>query len=485
MRTTPDSFQGHLRLWLTVVFVGLYALSAVCIFLFMRHALLTQMDRHLSRLAQDFIAETERLADGTLVFEFHELNLPDYRSGNEQPNAFYELRNIEGQAILKSPSLVGSAELPFRAQPKKTERIFRVELPTGRDGRAVAVWFVPKPAQREDMPSEFAAIHEPVCLTIAESTSSVDQTLLLLAATLAVTAGILAMVTLLLIGLLVAQVCRPMTELGTMTAAIRTDNLDARLPTDQLPLELRPLILQFNQLIARAADAIQREKRFSIDIAHELRTPISEMHLLMQLGADSGYPNVQAGSMEDPREIYRLGGEITGRINKILETLTALHRGEHNSDELSFETVSGTEILHAATSVFPLEVSTRFRFGKDPDTISAKFFTDPDLLRAVLDNLLSNAVAHSPAGSPIRMSVSEGGLSIQNETRDLSEDDLQRLTEPFWQKDTARVQQDHFGLGLSLVALYVRLLQGSLTHSLQDGNITARLELPTDEREDS
>ncbi len=484
MRTTPDSLQGHLRLWLTAVFVGLYALSSVCIFLFMRHALLTQKDRHLSSLAQDFIAETERLADGTLEFGFHELNLPDYRSGNGQPNAYYELRNIEGQAILKSPSLRGSAELPFRGLSKETERIFRVELPTGRAGRAVAVWFVPNPAQREGIPSEFAAIHEPVCLTITESTSSVDQTLLVLAATLAVTAGILAMVTLLLIGLLVAQVCKPMTELGTMTAAIRPDDVDARLPTDQVPLELRPLILQFNQLIARAAEAIQREKRFSIDIAHELRTPISEMHLLMQLGADSDYPSVQAGSMEDPREIYRLGGEITGRINKILETLTALHRGEHDSDELSFESVSGTEILHDAISIFPPEVSARFRFEKSTETEPAKFFTDPELLRAALDNLLSNAVAHSPAGSPIHLSVSEGGLSIQNETRDLSEGDLQRMTEPFWQKDTARAQQDHFGLGLSLVALYVRLLLGSLAHTLQDGQITARLELPTDECDD-
>src|SRR5690606_38086754 len=131
-------------------------------------------------------------------------------------------------------------------------------------------------------------------------------------------------------------------------------------PTDRIPWELRPLIVQFNQLIGRVEDTIRRERRFSMDIAHELRTPASELHLLMQLGTLSNYPDVEAGSIEDPREIYRLGGEITERINTILEALIAIHRGESQAIAVAQEPVDLGIILKEAVAA--LDSAERERF---------------------------------------------------------------------------------------------------------------------------
>ncbi len=487
MQKSPESLQHHLRLWLTVSVVGLFALSAIGTFLFMKRVLVAQLDRHLKSVAQDFIAETSRLEDGSIESDYHELDLPDYQAGPAGPRAFYELRTIDGKIILKSPSLPADEELQFVPQLGHPQKILSMGLPDGRNGRALYVCFTPKQERSEGSGAEIEVAgskklsdasneeSEQICLTIAESTEGLARTLLILGATLAVTGSVLGGVTLLLVRLLVGQACRPIVELGEMTAAIDTNDLGSRLPTDRIPSELRPLIVQFNQLIGRVDDAINREKRFSMDIAHELRTPASELHLLMQLGSLSNYPDVEAGSLEDPREIYRLGGEITERINTILETLIAIHRGQSHAIELAQEPVDLDAILQEA--IASLESDQTERVSLTVATVGKRneLTTDPVLLRAIFDNLLSNAIAHSPPGSPIGVVVSDTCVMIENQSSDLTDSDLSSIDEPFWQKDSSRTEQNHFGLGLTLVGLYIRILGGEISNTLSDGKFTASI----------
>lgn len=493
MQKGPESLQHHLRLWLTVSVVGLYSLSAIGTFLFMKQVLMTQLDRHLKSVAQDFIAEIFRLEDGSVESEFHELDLPDYQAGNSDPRAFYELRNIDGEVILKSPSLAVDEELHFEPELGHPQKILSMVLPDGRSGRAIYIYFTP---QRERDGSDNDHLEDleatdslssggiakqvsgQICLTIAESTEVLDRTLLILVATLAVTGSVLGGVTLLLVRLLVGQACRPIVELGEMTAAIDTSDLGNRLPTDRIPSELLPLIVQFNQLIGRVDDAIRREKRFSMDIAHELRTPASELHLLMQLGSLSNYPDVEQGSIEDPKEIYRLGGEITQRINTILETLIAIHRGENQTIEVAHKPVDLVAIISGALAALDRAESERFSLKFDSASKRHELTTDPVLLRAIFDNLLSNAIAHSPPGSPIEVSVRDGCVMIENQSSDLTDSDLIRIDEPFWQKDTSRTEQNHFGLGLTLVRLYIGVLGGEISNTLSGGRFISSVHLP-------
>jgi len=88
--------------------------------------------------------------------------------------------------------------------------------------------------------------------------------------------------------------------------------------------------------------------------------------------------------------------------------------------------------------------------------------SEPSLLRALLDNLLSNAAAHTPAGGNILCDLEEGGnlllFSLSNTCHDLNAEDLPRMFEPFWRKDESRTGGKHFGLGLSMVATYATAL---------------------------
>ncbi|MBI4880025.1 MAG: hypothetical protein HY812_10265 [Planctomycetes bacterium] len=83
--------------------------------------------------------------------------------------------------------------------------------------------------------------------------------------------------------------------------------------------------------------------------------------------------------------------------------------------------------------------------------------TDRTLFASVVQNLLDNAVQHAPAGGTISCRAapqSQGGVrwSLENPSDGLAAADLEHLTEPFWQKDPARSDQAHSGLGLTLVS---------------------------------
>lgn len=70
---------------------------------------------------------------------------------------------------------------------------------------------------------------------------------------------------------------RPLRDLSGKIKAITAENLDTRLAPDTVPIELQQLVLSFNQMLARIEDVFTRQANFSADIAHEMRTPITNL----------------------------------------------------------------------------------------------------------------------------------------------------------------------------------------------------------------
>jgi len=276
----------------------------------------------------------------------------------------------------------------------------------------------------------------------------------------------------LLVRKIVLIACRPIVEISRITGQMGPDNLDARLPVENVPSELLPLIIKFNQFIERLDAAIRRERRFSIDIAHELRTPIAEIRALMEIAADT--PGNETG--EDSLVIYQQGAAISQRMSAIMETLTAIYKGNSEKFQPNLQLVSIELILRDAIDSFDPIIRSRFQF-EPKEASCAEITTDPELLRAIVDNLLQNAAVHSPDFSDISVSCCANGFSIENATNDLGEGDLELMKEPFWQRDSARGNADRFGLGLTLVDTYLRLLHGCIDHRLDRGKHTVKVTL--------
>jgi two-component system sensor histidine kinase QseC len=486
------SIQRYLVVYLSGAVIVLFGLSSIWVYLYMRHAFYKQVDANLMRVAEDFIAETERTPDGGVECEFHDMDLENFKAGESDRKAYYELRDYRGEVLIRSASLAEGERLPFRRVEAGAFQIEHINIEGKHPGRVVFASF-PLALEKQNLndpgdlaevvsrtPAENAFIEaydegapmNRAFLAITENTAGLRQTLLVLGSVLSLTGAFLAGIILLLVRKIVLIACRPIVEISQITEQMGADNLASQLPVENVPSELLPLIIRFNQFIERLDTAIRRERRFSIDIAHELRTPIAEIRALMEIAADT--PGNETG--EDSLEIYQQGAAISQRMSTIMETLTAIYKGSSEKFQPNSKRVSLQLILQQAIDSFDPIIQGRFRFESKAASC-AEITTDPELLRAIVDNLLQNAAVHSPDLSDITVACCANGFSIENATSDLGEGDLELMKEPFWQRDSARENADRFGLGLTLVDAYLRLLNGCIDHHLDRGILTAKVTL--------
>jgi len=498
MISRQKSIRRHLVTVLTTSLIVLYGASACLVFFLVRGALTEQLDAGILRLAKDFIAETKRTVDGGVDSEFHELELEDF--GNRSVGgSYYELRDAGGQAVYRSRSLGEKGSIPYRPTEGEEISFSWGEMPDGVPGRILQISF-PLALEKDDA-AEIAAwtpeqrayveTYDPndpanrTHLIMAEDSLELERTMFVLGSTLGGTGLLLVLATFFLVRRIVDSACLPLVELTARTERIGPGDLAVRLPTEGLPVELLPLIAKFNLFIERLDEAIKRERRFSVGMAHELRTPVAELRALMDVAVasfDHSFGEGESGL--EPKEVYLTGSEIGERMGRIIEVLTSVYRADQRSVEIASESVDLEKLLGTTLAGLGENARRRVRFDPSGDA-GTGLRSDPAILRAVCENLVNNALAHSPHGTSIAIAWSDDGFSVTNEAPDLVEADLANLGEPFWQADASRTSTDQFGLGLTLVSHYLRLLEGRLEFLLEDGKLTAAVRMPRDTGESS
>jgi two-component system sensor histidine kinase QseC len=223
-------------------------------------------------------------------------------------------------------------------------------------------------------------------------------------------------------------------------------------------------------MIADIREAFERERRFTANVAHELRTPVSEMRSLAEV-ALRYQTDLDAQNRKNYEDILASAKEMQATVLNLL-TLARCDSGklQPEKERIPLEPlVSSTwrEFADAAASK-----AIRVHHEVSADT---SITTDEALFRLILKNLFSNAVRYTNEGGEIEWKtvVDEDNFSfsLSNSTENLSGHDISCIFEPFWQKDKARTSGDaHSGLGLSLVQSLAALL------GLQ---VSARLTTPT------
>ncbi|MEX2043751.1 MAG: HAMP domain-containing sensor histidine kinase, partial [Opitutus sp.] len=231
-----------------------------------------------------------------------------------------------------------------------------------------------------------------------------------------------------------------------------------------MPAELKPMARRIDDLIGRLEQSFERERRFSADLAHELRTPIAELRTLAECALR--WPG-QRDPMTD-RDVLASAAHMETLVTNIL----ALARGEQLNIAARLEPVQVEPLLAAAWHTFAPKAAARgltVHTAFSPVTASA----DPALLRSALNNLLDNAVDHASAGGSVEISLAgEDGravLRIANSTTELEDADLPRLFERFWRKEISRSGGEHLGLGLCLAHTFALAMGWTLTARLEPG----------------
>ncbi|MBL8858350.1 MAG: sensor histidine kinase N-terminal domain-containing protein [Planctomycetes bacterium] len=441
--------------------------AAVIVYLMVAQSLERQFDADMSQRVQGFASLLFQVKD-QVSFEFSGQLMPSFEA-RESPD-YFQIHYVDGRLLERSDSL-NDHDLTVPITPRAFPEHWTAELPDGRTGRFVAqlveVHHV-YPEEGPDRPQ--AAVVKIVIARGREGLVATERYMLVLCAGVALALmGLIAIVTWTAVGRGLA----PANNLAGALDAVRVDDLPNELGLGRMPAELQPVADKTEALMQRVQDALERERRTSADIAHELRTPISEIITASEVALRK--PNDPAHA----REALLKARDTAWRMGRAVSTLLELTRLEQNGQAARREYVPLAEIVRqvlASYATVERERGLRIDNQVAPRTVVA---ADSDALEIVLSNLVGNAMYHSPRGGSVRcrmeQQADEWKLVIENPAPELNANDLPLLTEPFWRKDHARTDGNRSGLGLTLSEALARASGMQLVFELDSGILRAQL----------
>jgi two-component system sensor histidine kinase QseC len=250
-----------------------------------------------------------------------------------------------------------------------------------------------------------------------------------------------------LLGLMAWAVRRALAPMARLTRDLQQRPAEDLQPLakDSAPAELQPMLGAMNGLFQRIEQLLVRERRFTADAAHELRTPLAVLRAQWDVVRRAVQPEERALAEA------KLGAGLD-RMDRLVTQMLALSRVESGTRPV-FHEVDWTPIVEQAMSDC-LALAERRRIelacewppaGRHPMPLMG----DAHLLTVLLRNLLDNAVRYAPGGTAVTLHLQHDGLAVENGGPALSGEQLERLGERFHRPDGQ--QEVGSGLGVSIV----------------------------------
>ena len=352
---------------------------------------------------------------------------------------WYRVRSDDGAELDGSRGVPGPVDLGGLVPGTAVTRA----LEGGGRGRVLQLGVAPRLDEAVKSPSGRRLV-----VLVSLPTAPLDQMLSTLRVELAAATGLVSLASALLVGLLVTRAVRRVETLGTEIDRIDATGLDRRLGTDALPAELEPAASKVNQLLGRLEASFERERCFSADVAHELRTPLSGLLAVAELSLSRERP--ATGHRAALVEVHGIATQML----RMVESLLALARAESGPFSAGEEMVDLKSLVDASANLLA-EVGARraLRFSNRiaPGTCVQ---TDPRAFRLVTQNLLANAMTYTERGGWVTTESDPGRglwLRVADSGPQLPPADLERVFQRFVRLDPARLTGEHHGIGLALV----------------------------------
>ena len=264
-----------------------------------------------------------------------------------------------------------------------------------------------------------------------------------------------------LLGFIVAR--RGLAPLGRVTAAagrITPNQLGQRLDIAKAPAEIADLAHAFNHMLDRLQDGYERLSQFSADLAHDLRTPISNLMVESQVIL------ARPRSVEEYQALLASNIEEYERLARMAESMLFLARADNAQIALRREDLDmGRELRRIAEYFEGVAEEAGVTLAVNAaGTLNA----DPALLNRALSNLIANAIRYTPRGATIRVTAQSRpgggyGIEVANPGAGIAPEHLSRLFDRFYRADSARSGSEAAsGLGLAIVKAVMGLHGGAV-----------------------
>jgi two-component system heavy metal sensor histidine kinase CusS len=446
------------------------SLAAISIYLLMRTALISQFNAALLVEARSLATHVEQ-SEGEISIESEVNQLPVY-SSLDHPH-YFQLWVSDGRTLVRSGSLKDRSL--DRPQGLTDEPVYALTtLPSGSPGRQVSFQFEPRFEGENPTHQRNAQVAR---IAVARDSLELDATLRTLAALLFLVTAATVLGSIAVLRSIVAGGLRPLNTLASRIERVGSTDLSERVQIADAPQEMMPIVERLNDLLARLEDRFERERSFTADVAHELRTPLAGLHTALE---------VCTSQTRDARDYQRTAEKclsITRQMHALVSDLLTLARADANQLSVEVESVEVHQLLQDCWS--PLEemaAKKRLKASWHSGQIDV-LPLDREKARVVLNNLFENAVAHAEERGFVEITSaaddSVWSVTVSNNCSNLRPADLTRLFDRFWRADEARSSAGlHCGLGLSVCQRLLGVLGGWIEAQLTENVFSIRANFP-------
>jgi two-component system heavy metal sensor histidine kinase CusS len=447
---------------------------SLIVYAVIHHTLINQYNASLASLARILAASVEQ-DENEIELEFSVQQMPEF-SSRDRP-IYYELWRSDGTVVLRS-HLLGADNL-LRIEGSVNTLIFATTRDkNSRPLRVVGLKFIPKISNSDDKKQPQLMGEQALTLVVAGETSGLYSQLRLLRWLLLVTCGVTTALSVVIAAVVVRQGLNPLSSIAAEIAAIKVNDLAVRVGTKSVPSEIAPIKNRLNDLLSRLEEAFNRERRFTADVAHELRTPLAGIRSIIEVTMS------RARDTAEYRTVLSECLAIVENIQTMMNNLLMIARLDAHQITLRRVRIKLVELVNSCWLPFSdmaLEREIVFANGVPLKMVCE---SDPENLSMIMSNLLDNAVEYTNKGGRIWLTAHQSGdcieITVSNTGCKLTSEEASHVFDCFWRADSSRTETGiHCGLGLSLVQRIVGALGGSVSAELQEGGIfTVRLTLP-------
>jgi two-component system heavy metal sensor histidine kinase CusS len=267
----------------------------------------------------------------------------------------------------------------------------------------------------------------------------------------------------------------PLREIVNRMRLVSASEGARAIPPESVPRELSDLAVSFNEMLRRVDESFKRLANFNADIAHELRTPITNLMTQTQVLLSRGR------TVDEYRETLYSNMEEYERMAQMVGDMLFLAQQENGGDQRKSAEVDLAAEVRRLLDYYEGWSEERGVFLALEG--AAQVMGDRLLLQRALGNLLSNAIRHTPAGGTVHVSLgAEGGdvsINVENPGTPIPAEDLPKIFDRFFRVDPSRQRRgEGAGLGLAIVKSIVDVHNGSIEVVSDDESTRFRISLP-------
>jgi two-component system, OmpR family, sensor histidine kinase TctE len=395
----------------------------------------TLNDRELTLRAEDLVRYVVRQPDGTVRLE-----LPDplQRAYDAAPDLdMFAIRGSDGRIIAAQPSAFGAVVERWLAPTDDpayfhlagiaggTQDYYGLGIALDSAGGPVAIWVA--------RAGGGSALVHSLLQEFVFDIAWVIPVFMLLSLAIAILA--------------IRATLRPIRSVSDIASSIGPSTTSVRLPEDDLPREIAPLVAAVNSAFGRLELGFAVQRQFTANAAHELRTPLA----IITGALDNMEPNQEVGKLKVD----------VARMNRLVEQLLSVARLDAIALDVS-GTVDLADVAHqAVANLAPWALAqgrTLAFIGADrPVIVSGNAYAIDDAIR----NLIENAVAHAPPRTEVTIRArTDGSIDVSDHGPGVPQEDRERIFERFWRGKAAPAHGA--GLGLAIVAEIMKAHGGNV-----------------------